>query len=377
MKHLEIKNYKSIKHITLSELSTINVIVGNNNVGKSSLLEAISIGATKGSLEQINEILHSRGEGMNLSPWVTEKSKENELKSMLSLYPNRNREEFYDSPIEVVTDEKNSVSIQLAIFIEEESDEEDGTTRIIRRMMTPSERSDKMFCGEMLAGSDGLVISYGERKKSFLFGQLRPRSVDKQENYPLEYVDSHDGSDTNPDRFDKIALTDEEEYILEALQIIEPSIRGINFLKDNDSYTEGRVEKRIPYIVMGQSAERYKLSSMGDGINRILTIVLAMANCKNGILLIDEIENGLHYTVQYALWRVILKMAKKLQIQLFATTHSMDTIRALVALRDKELEAQQYMACYYLQESAKGELISYRYSAEKLDFLLKNGEDIR
>ena len=67
---------------------------------------------------------------------------------------------------------------------------------------------------------------------------------------------------------------------------------------------------------------------MGDGINRILTIILAMVNCENGYLLIDEFENGLHYSVQEKLWEIIFSLAEKLNIQVFATTHSSDTIRA-------------------------------------------------
>ena len=68
---------------------------------------------------------------------------------------------------------------------------------------------------------------------------------------------------------------------------------------------------------------------MGDGINRILTIILAMVNCENGYLLIDEFENGLHYSVQEKLWEIIFYLAKRLNIQVFATTHSNDTIEVI------------------------------------------------
>jgi len=65
---------------------------------------------------------------------------------------------------------------------------------------------------------------------------------------------------------------------------------------------------------------------MGDGINRILTIILALVNADNGYLLIDEFENGLHYSVQEKLWNIIFNLSKKLGIQVFATTHSEDCI---------------------------------------------------
>ena len=66
---------------------------------------------------------------------------------------------------------------------------------------------------------------------------------------------------------------------------------------------------------------------MGDGINRILHIMLSMVNAQDGYLLIDEFENGLHYSVQEKVWKVIFTLAKSLNVQVFATTHSNDCIK--------------------------------------------------
>jgi AAA15 family ATPase/GTPase len=65
---------------------------------------------------------------------------------------------------------------------------------------------------------------------------------------------------------------------------------------------------------------------MGDGINRVLTIILALVNADNGYLLIDEFENGLHHTIQEKLWKIIFSLSQTLNIQVFATTHSEDCI---------------------------------------------------
>jgi AAA15 family ATPase/GTPase len=65
---------------------------------------------------------------------------------------------------------------------------------------------------------------------------------------------------------------------------------------------------------------------MGDGINRILTIILALVNSDNGFLLLDEFENGLHYTVQEKMWKIIFDLSNTLNVQVFATTHSEDCI---------------------------------------------------
>jgi AAA15 family ATPase/GTPase len=85
----------------------------------------------------------------------------------------------------------------------------------------------------------------------------------------------------------------------------------------------------------------YTLKSMGDGINRILTIILALVNSDNGFLLIDEFENGLHYSVQEKLWEIIFSLSEKLNIQVFATTHSEDSILGFESiLNDKETQLE-------------------------------------
>jgi hypothetical protein len=70
------------------------------------------------------------------------------------------------------------------------------------------------------------------------------------------------------------------------------------------------------------------LLSLGQGINRLFEIALALVNAKDGLLLIDEMENGLHYSVQPAVWRMIFDMSRRLNVQVFATSHSWDCIKA-------------------------------------------------
>ncbi len=59
-----------------------------------------------------------------------------------------------------------------------------------------------------------------------------------------------------------------------------------------------------------------------------LQFYLALTTCENGIVLIDEIENGLHYSVQEEMWKMIFEIAEHLNVQVFATTQSIDAIKA-------------------------------------------------
>ena len=80
------------------------------------------------------------------------------------------------------------------------------------------------------------------------------------------------------------------------------------------------------------------LKSIGEGANRLFGLALAVANARNGVLLVDEVEIGLHYSNQIALWRLLVQMALEFRVQIFATTHSEDAIRAF-SIATKENEA--------------------------------------
>ena len=104
---------------------------------------------------------------------------------------------------------------------------------------------------------------------------------------------------------------------------------------------------------------------MGDGINRILTIILAIVNCKDGYILIDEFENGLHHSVQGKLWEVIFYLSHKLNIQVFATSHSSDSVRSFAqTLKDEGLPEE--FGCLVRLENHNGNVIAREYDYDVL-----------
>lgn len=76
------------------------------------------------------------------------------------------------------------------------------------------------------------------------------------------------------------------------------------------------------------------LTSLGDGMNRVLGIMLALIAAKGGLLLIDEVENGLHYSVQADLWRLILEMAEQLDVQVLKIGLLVDAGKRWCDIRD-------------------------------------------
>jgi AAA15 family ATPase/GTPase len=85
--------------------------------------------------------------------------------------------------------------------------------------------------------------------------------------------------------------------------------------------------QRVAIARLENSSERIPLESMGDGIAHIFDLILALTNAKDGTLLIDEFENGLHWSILPKVWNTIFRLADRLNVQVFATTHSRDCIQ--------------------------------------------------
>ena len=74
------------------------------------------------------------------------------------------------------------------------------------------------------------------------------------------------------------------------------------------------------------------IGNYGHGLRHLLALRLALVSATDGYLLIDEIDSGLHWTVLEDVWRLLVEVADRCNVQIFATTHSHDCIRGLGTL---------------------------------------------
>lgn len=106
-------------------------------------------------------------------------------------------------------------------------------------------------------------------------------------------------------------------------------------------------------ILVGRrgAARRIQIGNHGDGVRRLLAFRLALAGAENGFLLIDEIDSGLHWTVMEDIWRLLVQVAERLNVQIFATTHSYDCIRGLGTLVRAHPELAGQVSIHKLERS--------------------------
>lgn len=324
IKDLTIHNYKNLQNLSLTGLGRFNLFLGNNNSGKSSLLEALLLLSSACDREVIRFVLEERG---YLFPSAANQKGDKEIVSLFaSLINGRSVTKFYKEDITIASD-SDSVRLKFVDVFEQYQKNEFSfeDTRIRSwKVYGPDDDENEMGVRPALQ-----IIVNGDHRDLFIFDNAVYRINNTKHICASDLVlTSQLSNSLDAYHFDKIAMTVYERELIRALQIVEPRIVAINFLK-NTYARKNYGQDRIPFVLL-DNGQRYQLSSMGDGINRILTIILSLLNCEDGIFLVDEFENGLHYSVQTELWEVIKSIANSLNIQVFATTHSNDCIRSFI-----------------------------------------------
>jgi AAA15 family ATPase/GTPase len=363
LESLYIKNYRNLKELKINSLAGVNLITGRNNTGKSSLLEAIAIYANKLDISSIYQLLENRGEKI-IQP--NKDVVETNINLFSSMFSERKMTFDNENAISIVASGNDLLRIQFAKYREKTEKDNNGNT--VNTKQVVQENDDDFQAKELKIG---LTVSYGKEKLVLLLDhhpvQLGYTPIPSKNN--IQFVRSWNINTTlNGTLFDCITLTDKEKYVVEALRIIEPDTDKIAFIADNTG-------ERKTVVKLSSIAEVLPLQSMGDGINRILTIILALVNADNGFLLIDEFENGLHYTVQEQLWKMIFNLAQRLNTQVFVTTHSNDCIKSFENILNSS--DNSYNGKLIRLDNKNGIIKQIEFNAEELQIANNQNIEIR
>ncbi len=307
LKSLEIKGFRCFRELRVEPLTRVNLLVGQNNAGKTSLLEAVELVAI-GGIEGLVRSAVRRGE------WVLGRSESGgEFKehvvdpSHLFFGHDLKLEKLFKIAAE------GEIKRWIQCSVESASDQETLIKTLYLQSHVTAEKKEPQR----------LTISpYG--------GVLPPpRRVPE----PSPRVNFLAAESTDAARlgqlWDALVLTPEEEEVTKSLRVIEPSIERLAFLSESRSNSANIVLKLKDF------EQRLPLGTLGGGLRHLLALVLNLLSARGGFLLVDEIDTGLHYSVMVDMWRLLVESAKRLGIQVFATTHSLDCVRALGRLGKK------------------------------------------
>ncbi len=343
---LKIQNFRLLEDIEVKKLGHVNLIVGKNNSGKSTVLEALVLLASGFELETVRKLNRFRS---------------------VNKYSINHQRGFSDNlfSIEPLL---HSKSTSQNVYI--------GNDFYYINFGYVIPDSKKKFLGKygylLNDGSNGFKLQVSSDTELNTFKELEfGQKADIQYNFRL--IDTNNINTVDLAAiWDDTVLTEDEDLILQMLNIIEPNIQDFAFLTSSN-------QERIPFVRLKNTKSRTALYDMGDGIFRLLQIILKVLKARDGFLFIDEFENGLHYSVQPEVWRLIFELSQRYNIQVFATTHSWDCIEsfAKVAKEREDLEGVLFRMGRSVRKSDNGKVIATEFNEDELYNLTKDNIEVR
>lgn len=360
------KNFRLFENIEINNLSTVNLIVGRNNSGKSSFLEALEVYANGGSPRILLNILSNRDENFN-DRIISDPIMERELVLRHLFYghslPEIGQNGITLGPINNLDEQLQIYLAAYRVIIDEE-----GDVQRTRLTIDPFDPEDDIEIALVVQDRDRTrritqLEGGGSQIRRILTSELDPK-------LPIQVVPTRNMSaDKVASLWDRIGLTDMATEVVKGLKLIEPSVDALAFVE-----IKANRQPRIPLVRMSNIDDPLPLKTLGDGTTRLLHIILALVNAKNGILLIDEFENGLHWSVQQDVWMNVFRLAHHLNVQVFATTHSRDCVSSFGAVWKQYPDLGSF---YRLQRKSNNNISVKSYSLDTLTDSLVSDVEVR
>ncbi len=355
-KSFSIKNFRGFKDFKINGFERINLIAGMNNSGKTSLLEALFIHAGKNNPELLLNVNAFRGADtfkISLAEW-SEMPWE-------SLFYDRNTTESIELIAEWNSETRKQV---ISTKIPHSNKNFDKNSKYFEQ--STSTIASPTPSSKILQLDEG---SGKRKKKNVLRFTHDGMKLDEAPapDFPGYFIYSRKVSSMKEDAelFGKLDISGEAENLVEALKIIEPRLKRLSTVYLND----------IPVIHGDIGLDKLlPLSHMGEGISRLASFLLRISNCGNGVVFIDEIENGFHYSVLGDIWKAIFDISDKYNVQVFATTHSYECTQSAYKTF---ANSKNYDFAYFRLDRIEDSIIVSSYDKEALDYAFKSDVEVR
>lgn len=324
LKNFGISHFRGINNLTVEKLNHVNIIAGDNNCGKTSVLEALLL--LRNPLDIANVLRIARMRDINI-PY--------------------NGSSAYESFINLFSPDLSPMEIGLQgyLYDREVSCQLCGEKKTI--MLDPyeinrfsfstagkgwriEEKADEVeaesFFGELLFGNG----KDQERKAVELHAHTRVTGMEIKRNHYINMVYLAPMDHVRGNVFGRILRNEPyKEICIQILKLFDPGIKDLVILKNEGN---NRPVECIRHETLGTMP----LSTYGDGIKKVLSLANGIAQATDGILLIDEIETAIHSRYYEDIFGFLIKACMTFHVQMFVTTHSIEAIDGLLATQDYE-----------------------------------------
>lgn len=332
---IEINKFRGIINFRVDKFSRINVFLGKNNVGKTSVLEAIFLltGMSNPTLPNLLNVIRESGP--------------TSMEELCWLFHNKDT----TSPIIISDQNFRSMQIEPVLGLE------DG------RGITPTNSAS----GVKIKGLKYIFTYQGERKTASFYEEEGDTTLEKsnyRERILAGYLPSNRVKANLISNVEAIILGSKKFHLVNILKLFDSNIINIEIINEK------------LYVQLLNMKDLIPISFVGDGLQRFMGICAAVLNPESKVVLIDEIDNGLHYTILKQLWRSLIKLSVDNDTQLFVTTHNEEALKLLSeALEENESEID--LSVFSIQMTLKAGLKAYQYPAQSLRGVIEKGIEIR
>ena len=317
LRKLQIDRFKGIKALKIDALNNVNLVVGDNNCGKTSVLEAIQLLRTSGNLANVYKVSRLR----DSLAFINANSI---FDNFICMFPKETDGKFEIS-ISGIYDSKD-ISFNL-------NGKKDRILLDTKELSARKLHELELSSGEIEVDEfDGEIqLVYGDEIKVNKisvnqYSRVTGTSASDKDRFNIIYVAPFEHLKGNI--ISRILKNETYKQIcVKALQMFDPKIEDFMIFKSDIG---NRPVEYIRHKTLGDMP----ISSYGDGIKKVLALANAIAMAADGILLIDEVETAIHKKYYDDVLRFIVKACKTFNVQVFITTHSIEAIDGLLATQD-------------------------------------------
>jgi len=360
----EVEGFRAIRHLRLPELGRVNLFVGKNNAGKTSLLEAIRLYLHRNDRLLPAVVFEILRDHAGLRPRPFTRAGPEPDPADLEAAANAVEALFYGSfeenalsPARLAPDSMPSTGLVLRLPWTKEATPEgappDATTRGV--FLAPETAVLEM---ESEVASTEFPLDWFVRRTPISRSRARPRAL----MIPASGMEAF----RIREMWDRVAVAGQEELVEDALRTVIPSLDRILLV--------GEWERRSVLLKLKGTSRPVPLQSMGDGVNRVFAIAVGLVLARGGSLLLDEVENGLHFTVQDEVWQSIFSLAERFNVQVFATSHSWDSI---VGFQYAANQSAEEGLLYRLDARGDGQIDAVRYTEREVEIAAEQRIEVR
>ena len=362
MRHIDeftIHRFRGMREAKFETLGQINLLVGGNNSGKTSVLEALSVFCDPLNPREWSNIASARetsspglSPSLGLSDRILWLFPQEELFPQEGLFPQEENELLlsasgayrlnnvsarYERFSEVIKERipryamEEDVGRRDEFSYEEREREVEGVRIEVGVSLKKNAKNSKKNANN--SPEESLTATY----KFPDFGILPRGSTREISPLPVRSINgcSHRSSGVPSELWTDVIYADAKLQTVKLLQLFDPDIQDIDIISPR--------ERASSISIKHKKLGRAPLSAFGDGLRRVFTLASAIPGAEDGLLLIDELEIAVHTRMLEKTFNWLVDFCSQYNVQLFATTHSLEAVDAIIdACKDKEIDLVGY-----------------------------------